>query len=368
MRTSRISKLLAMALPVLATGCLPDAKVKIAYNDVPSPRDDWPTSAPEAQGLDPSGLRGAYQRFFSEDEFAPAISLLVARHGVLVAEGYCRDLADIDRVNAIQSATKSVTSMLFGIAKAQGIVDDLDRPFVEYLPAAYATGGDMAEVTLRHLLTMRSGIDFLNGDFTMEMAYHSGSDSLAHIMAKPVVTPPGQVFLYKDADPTVAADVLQKRSGNTLAAFAEANLFGPLGITKSIWTTAPDGLGYGAYGLYLRPRDLLKLGQVMLDGGRWHGQQLVPADWVAESTSAQVTPPDSYQPASMHFDYGYYWWLIPDRGAYSADGHGGQYAYVVPSKDLVIVFTAEPDTSDKERTGSLEYFTGLADMIVAAAN
>jgi len=113
---------------------------------------------------------------------------------------------------------------------------------------------------------------------------------------------------------------------------------------------------------------LLKLGQVMLDGGRWHGQQLVPAEWVAECTGAQVTPPDSYQPASMHFDYGYYWWLIPDRGAFTADGHSGQYAYVVPSKDLVIVFTAEPDTSDKELTGSLDYFAGLADMIVAAAN
>ena len=111
-----------------------------------------------------------------------------------------------------------------------------------------------------------------------------------------------------------------------------------------------------------------KLGKTMLDGGQWHGQQVVPADWVAESTSAQVTPPDAVQPASTHFDYGYYWWIIPDRGVYSADGHGGQYIYVVPGKDLGIVFTAEPDTSDKEKTGWLEYFATLADTIVAAAN
>jgi CubicO group peptidase (beta-lactamase class C family) len=368
MRTDRIGQALAGALTLLALGCLPDAKLKLPYNDVPAARADWPTSPPADQGFDPSGLHAAYERFFSEDEFAPAFSLLVARHGVLVAEGYCRDLADIDRVTAMQSATKSVTSMLLGIAQAQGIVDDLDRPFVDYLSSAYATQGDMAQVTLRDLVTMRSGIDFLNGDFTMEMAYHSGSDSLAHIMAKPIVTPPGQVFRYKDADPTVVGDVLQKRLGAALTALADANLFGPLGITDYVWTAAPDGLTYGAYGLYLRPRDFLKLGQLMLDGGQWQGQQLIPAEWVAESTGPQVTPPDSAQPASMHFDYGYYWWLIPDRGVYSADGHGGQYLYVVPSKDLVIAFTAEPDTSDKERTGWLEYFVTLADVIVAAAN
>jgi CubicO group peptidase (beta-lactamase class C family) len=367
MRTDWSRIVFTFILSVLALSCLPDAKAKIGYNDVPTPREDWPVSTPEAQGLDPSRLRAAYQSFFSEEKFVTAISMLVARHGVLVAEGYCRDLADIDRLNAIQSATKSVTSMVFGIAKAQGVVDNLDRPFVDYLGPTYATQGLMAEVTLQHLLSMRSGIDFLNDDFTMEMAYHSGSDSLAHILGKPIATPPGQTFRYKDADPTVVGDVLQKRMGQTLASFADTNLLRPLGITSYIWTAAPDGLTFGAYGLYLRPRDLLKIGQVMLNGGQWHGQQLVPAEWVIESTSVKSTPPASAQPASMHFDYGYYWWLIPDRGVYSADGHGGQYVYIVPSKDLVIVFTAEPDTSDKELTGRLDHFVGLADIIVAAA-
>jgi CubicO group peptidase (beta-lactamase class C family) len=284
-----------------------------------------------------------------------------------VAEGYARDLADIDRVTAMQSATKSVTSMLCGIAQAQGIVDDLDRPFVDYLPAAYVAEGDMALVTLRHLLTMRSGIDFLNRDFTMEMAYDSGDDGLAYIMHKPLATRPGEAFKYKDVDPTVFADVLQKRAGTTLADFAQANLFGPLGINDYVWTAHPDGLTYGAYGLYLRPRDFLKLGQVMLDGGSWRGAPLVPAAWIAESTSKQAAPPESAQPPTTHLDYGYYWWLLPDRGVYSADGHGGQFLYVVPSKDMVISLTAEPDTSDGEPTGRLDYFAGLADMIVAAA-
>lgn len=368
MRTEGVGKALAFALPLLVVACLPDAKIKIAYNDVPALREDWPTSTPEAQGMDPTGLRAAYQRFFSEDEFVPAISLLVARHGFLVAEGYGRDLTDIDRVNALQSATKSVTSMLFGIAQSQGIIDDLDRPIADYLGPDYAAEGEVAKITPRHLLTMRSGIGFENGDFTMEMAYHSGPDSLAHIMAKPIVSPPGETFHYKDVDPTVLADVVQKRMGNTLAAFADANLFGPLGITNRVWTAAPDGLTYGAFGLYLRPRDLARLGQVMLDGGRWRDQPLVPATWIAQSSRAQVTPPDSVQPTSMHFDYGYYWWIIPDRGAFSADGHGGQFVYVVPSKDLVIVLTAEPDTSSKEITNRLDHFiTDLADLISAAA-
>ena len=369
MRTDRVGQALALVLLLLAADCLPDAKLKLPYHDVPAVRDDWPVSTPAAQGIDPAGLRAAYQRFFSEDDFVSAFSLLVVRHGYLVAEGYARDLADIDRVSALQSATKSVTSMLLGIAQSQGILGSLDRPFAEYLPATYAPQGDMALVTLRDLLTMRSGIDFLNGDFTMEMAYHSGRDSLAHIMAKPIVTPPGEVFRYKDADPTVAADVLQKRADTSLVAFAEANLFLPLGIRDNIWTAAPDGLTYGAFGLYLRPRDFLKLGQLMLGGGAWQGTQVIPAAWVAESTGTQVIIPASSQPyAGTHLDYGYYWWLIPDRGVYSADGHGGQFLYVVPSKDMVIALTAEPDTSAGQVTGHLDHFAGLADLIVAAAN
>jgi CubicO group peptidase (beta-lactamase class C family) len=86
------------------------------------------------------------------------------------------------------------------------------------------------------------------------------SDSLAHILGKPIAKPPGQTFRYKDADPTVVGDVLQKRMGQTLAGFADANLLRPLGITSYIWTAAPDGLTFGAYGLYLQPHDLLKIG------------------------------------------------------------------------------------------------------------
>jgi CubicO group peptidase (beta-lactamase class C family) len=369
MRTEWTGPACAVAWLLLAAGCLQDARLKLAYNDVPATRADWPVSTPEAQGIDPAGLQSAYRRFFAEDEFVSAVSLLVARHGYLVAEGYARDLADVDRVSALQSATKSVTSMLFGIALAQGLVGSLDVPFVDYLPPAYAAPGDMAKVTLADLLTMRSGIDFLNGDFTMEMAFHSGNDSLAHIMAKTIVTPPGQVFRYKDADPTLAADVLQRHAGVSWAAFAESNLFRPLGITSYVWTAAPDGLTYGAYGLYLRPRDFLKLGLLMLDGGTWQGAPIIPAAWVAESTGTQVTIPEASQPyPGTHLDYGFYWWLLPDRGVYAADGHGGQFLYVVPAKDLVIAFTAEPDTSAGQPTGHLDHFAGLADLIVAAAN
>jgi CubicO group peptidase (beta-lactamase class C family) len=182
---------------------------------------------------------------------------------------------------------------------------------------------------------MTSGLAFDNEDFSMEMWVGRPDDPLRYILAKPLYAPPGTRFYYRDADPQLVGYALLRRTGRFEHDFAAERLFAPLGIQDYHWATGPGGISLAAHGLHLRPRDLAKLGQLALDGGVWRGERLVSEAWIAESTSIQVTTDEG-------FPYGYYWWVIPDAG-FSAAGHGGQFAFVVPEQRMVLVEIALPD-------------------------
>ena len=338
------SRVWAVGLAWAAAACLPDGQLKIPYNDEPHERDDgWSIQSPEAAGIDPVALRAAYRRFFSEDEFVSARSLLVVRHGQLVAEGYCRAGADRELIASLQSATKSVTSLLLGIARDADLLADLDQPVCEVLASACEKYPNKRKVTLRHLLTMRSGIDFPNEDFALDMEHGGHKDSAERVLAQPLARKPGEHFHYQDSDVHLLGAAIAEATGRSLSEFAQAHLFAPLGITDSLWLSHADGRNYGAFGLYLRPRDFAKLGLLALDRGSFHGERIVSEAWIEQSTQLQAE--SSGKPHENGFDYGYYWWVSEQHGAFSADGHGGQLAWVQPELDLLIVLTADWDTA-----------------------
>ena len=349
-------------------GCVPDARLKIPLNDVPAVLDDgWLVATPASQGFDAAKLKESYDLFFSEDDFVTARSLLVVRNGYLVAEGYCRDLDDIGRKRAIQSATKSVTSLLVGIAIDQGILDSVGRMLYSIVPDKFGAGADEARraITLRDLLTMKSGLDFSNDDFTLEMAYDVRGDGTAHILRKPLVHQPGTFYNYQDCDPYLVGAALERLAGASLEEFAVTNLFGKIGISDFIWLKQRDGTTYGAYGLYLTPRNLARLGKLVVQRGLWDGEQVVSSAWIDTSTAKQTDmDPES---AGHGFDYGFYWWRVPELGAFTAYGHGGQYVLVAPAKQLVIVMTAEPDTNGDAAEIGLPSFVDLARIVIEAA-
>jgi CubicO group peptidase (beta-lactamase class C family) len=348
------------------TGCVPDARLKIPYNDAPAVLEDgWPIATPEAQAFDRAGLRRAYESFFSEDDYVTARSLLVVRNGYLIAEGYCRDPRDIRQQRAIQSATKSVTSLLTGIAIDLGYLDDLGRTLYSIMPDEFGSDPAKLGITLFDLMTMKSGIDFNNDDFTREMEFHVRGDGAKHILAKPMIHEPGTVFNYQDCDPHLLGAALQRLTGSTLEQFAKSRLFEKIGITNYVWLKHHDGTTYGAYGLYLVPRDLARIGKLVAQRGRWNDEQVVSEQWIDLSTSRQseVDPVGT----GLGFEYGLYWWRIPEIGAFTAYGHGGQYILVVPAKNLVIVMTAEPDTNGDTAEIRLEQFVVLARVIIDSA-
>jgi CubicO group peptidase (beta-lactamase class C family) len=149
---------------------------------------------------------------------------------------------------------------------------------------------------------------------------------------------PGTRFEYCNGASFLLSAVLQEATGKSAAEFADEHLFGPLGIDDVVWPSNPQGISIGWGAAQMQPHDMAKLGQLYLSQGRWGDQQIVPADWVGRSTRKHI-------PATLQDGYGYHWW-VSERGYYMALGYAGQFIYVVPRLDLVVVFLSDLEERD----------------------
>jgi CubicO group peptidase (beta-lactamase class C family) len=324
------------------------------------PGESWPISTPEEQGMDSQLLEAMFD--FITQNRKNIQSLLVVRNGQLVVEAYF-DPYNTSTKHQLTSASKSVTAILLGIALQEGVLRDLDQKIVEFFPEAGRESRDARkkEISLAHLLTMTAGLRWHEADRSylnarnslVQMSQHQ--DWLQYILNQPMAARPGEKFTYNSGASHLLSAILQEHTGLTAAQYAERKLFAPLGITDFAWEADPQGITVGGWGLMLTPRDMAKLGYLFLRGGRWEGEAVVPAFWVAESTRKHVEVISSSdfryklwqrlyrlfgrEAAIRTYSYGYHWW-IPDFGGFAARGQGGQAIFVIPTLDLVIVFTA----------------------------
>ena len=340
----------------LTAGCLVDPDLKLDYSgfEPPEVADGWELSTPEAEGLDPDRIDKVYQKLFSEDAFPTVRSLLVVRHGKLVAEGYSRDSRDLDRLHNLQSATKSITSMLVGAALGEGALTTVDEPLFQLMPDYFDSDVRKRAITIRDVLTMKTGLEFDDDVDTAPLIY-SGGSSVQQVLWRRLVAEPGSRFYYHSGNPQLLAGLVREVAGATLAQYAQDHLFGPLGITRYQWEHHADGLSFGGFGLWLRPRDMARIGLLMLRGGAWEGRQLVPRSWIQESTRVHANG-----------NYGYYWWIMEGERRYRAGGDGGQIIYVDEVNDLVIVVTGDPACKDWIMSPGIitTLFSGIYDAIV----
>ncbi len=359
---NRLLTIIYFFISLLIGGCLEDSKLKIDLNMEPAALNDgWEISTPVDEGFDESALREAYNLFFSENDYVTGISLLVVRNGKLVSEGYCRNMNDRDVKRNIQSATKSFTSLVFGIARVMGYFDTLDLKLYDIIPEDFDANLNKRDITLHHLMTMKSGLEFNNDDFAKELHIDERKNQMKYILAKSLYAPPGTEYWYRDCDPQLLGGAILKQTTKTIEEIADEKLFGPIGITDYYWEKNVDGHNWAAQALYMRPRDMTKIGILVLNEGTWKGQQLVSEEWIEQSTSIQseFTGPG----------YGFYWWIyepdyprLPEVKAIAAEGSGGQMLLMVPEKELIIVMTSEPYTDGQT---SLEWeFFFLAEMII----
>jgi len=289
-------------------------------------------------------------------------SLLVARSGHIVAELYRKGRDRSARnffsrqvsfgpgdPHDMRSISKSVVGLLFGIVQEDGRLPALSTPVVELYPGYPTLTSEPARrsITIEHLLTMSNGLEWHETAAT----YGSFSNDetrlfwdwapIKFVLSRPVVAPAGQRFNYNGGNTAVIADLLERVAGTSLDRLARIRLFEPLGIADCEWMGDFWGRPMAYAGLRLKPRDLLKIGQMMLDHGRWQDRQIVPAEWVKESTRPHVATG-----RGAGTGYGYFWWTgdIEWKGKTlpwsAAVGNGGQRLFLVPALDVVVVMTA----------------------------
>lgn len=295
------------------------------------PGRTWRTSTPEEQGIDSGPLLGLLEDV--QKNGVGIDGVVIVRHGHLVFESYLAPY-HADTVHNLKSSSKSVLSALVGIALREKVLDGLDQRVSDILPEYFSSVDDprKRDITLRHLLTMTAGFEWEEISPAASRVWQS-DDWVAATVGLPLTDPPGVKFTYGTALTHLASAAIARKSGMSTRAFAEKHLFEPVGIRAGLWRRDPKGIHWGGADLFFTPRDMARFGYLFLKDGTWNGRQIVPREWVAESTRAQVKTGGW----GGIEEYGYWWWLDP--AGYMAVGLGGQVIAVLPEQDLVVVFT-----------------------------
>ncbi|MFQ5592992.1 MAG: serine hydrolase domain-containing protein [Anaerolineae bacterium] len=367
-----LAVLAAVILGVMALIYIPSPKFEpVAYE--PIAPDYWPTegfltSTPEEQGIDSARLLEMldfYEEQHAEDSTNSIDSISIVRNGYLVADIYFNPLFPKDTSHIIHSCTKSIMSALIGIAIEQGYIDGVDVPVIDFFTdkEIEITDERMAEVTLKDLLTMQTGIrsqdSYLYG-WRGLFETMATDDWVAHILSRPMDVEPGTRFDYSNLSSFLLSAIIHETTGMDTLSYARKNLFDPLGIRDVYWETSPQGIGIGFARMWLKPHDMAKFGMLYLQQGRWDNQQIVPAAWVEESITPHAYPKNyvdvldengekDYEASQRNWvsakflrpfsdGYGYQWWL-DKSGTYTALGTSGQYIMVAPEENLVVVVT-----------------------------
>jgi CubicO group peptidase (beta-lactamase class C family) len=292
-------------------------------------------------------------------------TLLVARHGELALEHRFRGPALTAPAN-VKSVSKSVLSAVVGIAIEEGHLGDVAQPvapfFRRHVPAAAAHDGDdpRARITVGHLLSMQSGLESTSG--RNYGAWVSSRDWVRYAITRPVVAEPGTARIYSTGNSHLLAAVVTQATGQNLWAYTRSRLAEPLGTTLPRWPADPQGIYFGGNEMRMTPRAMLAFGEMYRNGGRHEGRQIVPHDWVAASLKPQVGARRTGE------GYGYGWFISSVRGypMYYAWGYGGQFIFVVPSLELTVVTTSDPDVvREGDHTRAVRAL--LSNVIVPAA-
>jgi CubicO group peptidase (beta-lactamase class C family) len=300
----------------------------------PTGGDRYPQAA--TQGVDPRGLESAAATLAANPYTR---LLLVERNGVLVMEDYFNG-ATASTAFDVRSVTKTVMSILFGIAIDQGLVRSVDETIGDYLaPVAPSLAAEKARITIRQLLTMTSGLPWLElGSEEQDyFAFVNSPDPLLWILNRPLEHPSGEVWNYNTGASHILSAILAEATGASARDFAQAHLFGPLDEEVGPWLTDTRGYCYGGHGVSLRGRTMIRLGRLFLDRGTWEGRLVVSEGWVGESTARHHATGDALPWGS---GYGYLWWIGRDSRTglefTFAVGYGGQFILIVPDRNTTI--------------------------------
>lgn len=297
------------------------------------PTSGWRTATPESQGIDSSIIADAINS--ARRQGINIHSLLVVRNNYIVAEAYFFPY-DGKVPHDLASVTKSITSTLIGLAIEAKKIKGVDQKALSFFSKNKIANKDSRKekITLEHLLTMSSGLNCISkgGEPTLwEML--NQPNNVQHMLDLPMVAEPGSNFVYCSGGMHLLSAILTQATEMKAEDFAKRLLFQPIGIKQAIWPVDPQFINHGFGNLHLLPRDMARIGVLMMNQGKWDAQQVIKSEWVANATRAHIKTGNPR-------DYGYGWWVYPAGNLipFEASGRGGQQISVIPSKNTVIVF------------------------------
>ena len=286
-------------------------------------------------------------------------SLLVSVDGRLKVEQYFHGAA-ADRAANMKSASKSIISILVGIALDRGDIDSIDTPIDQFFPGVL-DDPEKGRITVEDLLTMRAGLETTsNRNYGR---WVQSSNWVRHVLTRPLVATPGTDMIYSTGSTHLLSAIITQASGMDTHRFARRYLGEPMGISVPRWTADPQGIFFGGNEMSMTPRDMLAIGEMYLNCGRVGTRQIVSEEWVHTSIRTHATR--DWRPERT---YGYGWWVreVDEHDAFYAWGYGGQFIYVVPGLRLVAVMTSSPNPGEGLRAHRQSLYDLMEEEIVPA--
>jgi CubicO group peptidase (beta-lactamase class C family) len=356
--------LMVLGVFLLLAGCSKKAG-DYHYETPLKAEDGWEVSPLDSVGMNAGPLTEMMNRIAGTSGHN-LHSILIFRNGKLAFEEYFNgylyngdppgtngDYVTYDREtdHFLASVSKSVTSVIFGAALKAGYIESVDKNVIDLLPEyADILTGEKANITLAHMLTMSSGLAWDEssapyGDPANDVtALFNSDDPIAYILSKEMVSSPGEEFLYNSGTTNVLGAIVQKYTEKSLLAFGNEVLFDPLHIQGGLWQQMAGGYFFASGGIFLRPRELAKIGYLFLNHGYWGEHQVITEEWISESVREHIsTGGKTLSPAHA---YGYQWWIedfVSGGKKYScflAAGWGDQYMFIFPEQELIVVFNS----------------------------
>ncbi len=308
-----------------------------------------------AQSSGPNSIESVFEE---AESITSLRSVLIQKNGELLGAEYFKN-ASADYPYNIKSASKSIISLLVGIAVDNGYLS-VSETLGDYFPDYFEENPNQKKenITIRNLLSMQSGLETTS--FYNYGAWVVSDDWVEFQLDQDFVEEPAGDMVYSTGTSHLLSVILTKATGMSTKAFAEEYLFRPLNINVGGWDRDPQGYYMGGNNLAMTPNDLLKIGQLMLNGGTYNGQRIVSGNWVRDSFKTYTR--SNYNP----YDYGYMWWNRPVGGykVFFAWGYGGQYIFMIPELNSVVVITNSLDGATQRRTYKEPIFNLMEDTII----
>jgi len=344
--------------------CNDDDRHGYSYEIPPKTNDGWEVASSNEVGLDSVQL--IEMADYLESRYEHQIhSIVIVKNDKLVFEKYFEGylysddppgshgnfiLYDRETDHYLASVSKSVTSVIFGAAVKAGYLAKVDTLLVDVLPDYEdILVGEKADITLEHLLCMSSGLSWDEWSTSYEdpandvVAMFNEDDPVEYILSKPMISSPGDEFHYNSGGTNVLGAVIEKETGMSLLDFANESLFEPLNVQGGLWEKMASGYYFASGGLFLRPRELTKIGYLFLNDGYWDDTQIITEEWINGSIAPHIQTDDLIPRSDS---YGYQWWIMDFYAndqtyeCFCAAGWGDQYMFIFPDQEMIITINS----------------------------